>query len=120
MRARATFLPGKATRSSRAPVRARRESTQCRPQGKRTVKGAAAKATLPDSTRSPGAAAPARRYFVASKAARTASMRLRLTPMSPRPTREAERTWIAFAAGSNQNSTSSTNFISLLVNCAYR
>src|SRR5712691_6332007 len=59
-----------------------------------------------------------RRHFVASNAARTASMRLRLTPRSPRPTREAERTWIAFAAGSNQNSTSSTYFMSFVVNCA--
>src|SRR6267142_4805464 len=67
-----------------------------------------------------GAAAPARRYFVASNAERTASTRLRLTPRSPRPTREAERTWITFAAGSYQNSTSSTYFISLVVNCAYR
>jgi len=41
MRARATFLKGKATRSSPAPVARRRESTQRRPQGKRTAKGAA-------------------------------------------------------------------------------
>jgi len=41
-RARATFLKGKATRSSPAPVAGRRESTQRRLQGKRTAEGATA------------------------------------------------------------------------------
>ena len=56
----------------------------------------------------------------AASAARTASTRLRFTPMSPLPTRDAERTWITRAVGSYQNSTSSTNFISRVVYCAYR
>ena len=54
----------------------------------------------------------------AASAARTASMRLRLTPMSLRPSREAERNWITSFTGSYQNSTSSTNFINGVVNWA--
>src|SRR5258706_119296 len=86
-------------------IKGSRETAMRRARERRTAKGVAR-------------AAPARPYFVASKAERTASMRLRLTPRSPRPTRDAERTWITFAAGSYQNSTSSTYFISLVVNCA--
>jgi hypothetical protein len=41
MRARATFLTGKLTRRSRAPVTGRRETNLRDPQEKRTVKGAA-------------------------------------------------------------------------------
>jgi len=73
-----------------------------------------AQACSPRSPARPAAAqAPARRR-------RTSSMRLRLTPKSSPPTRDEERTWIVLAAGSNQNSVSSTYFISRDVNCAYR
>ena len=50
--------------------------------------------------------------------ARMASMRLRLTPRSLSPSRDAERTWITPAAGSYQNSVSSTKRNQELVNCA--
>ncbi len=46
------------------------------------------------------------------------SMRLRLTPRSLSPSRDAERTWITPAAGSSQNSVSSTKRNHWLVNSA--
>ena len=55
---------------------------------------------------------------VAESCALMASMRLRLTPRSLSPSRDAERTWITPAAGSYQNSVSSTNRNHSLVNCA--
>lgn len=55
-----------------------------------------------------GPAAAMRLQCVAASLARMSSMRARLTPRSLSPSREAERTWITPAAGSNQNSVSST------------
>ena len=55
-----------------------------------------------------------------ASALRTSSTRWRFTPMSRWPSRDAERTWIALASGSYQNSTSSTNFIQRVVYWAYR
>lgn len=58
------------------------------------------------------------RQGAAESCARMASMRLRLTPRSLSPRRDAERTWITPAAGSYQNSVSSTKRNHELVNCA--
>ena len=55
-----------------------------------------------------------------AKALRTASSRLRLTPKSLRPSREAERIWTTPAGWSSANSTSSMYFIRGVWNCAYR
>ncbi len=46
----------------------------------------------------------------ARKAAEISSIRLRLTPKSRRPSREAERKWMRLAASSKTNSTSSTKW----------
>ena len=76
----------------RRPRRRRPAATDRRPRARNAGGAKRSRGTL-----SP----PARR-------ARMASMRARLTPKSLRPTREAERTCITPAAGSNQNSASST------------
>jgi hypothetical protein len=60
----------------------------------------------------------ARRQAAVARRARMPSTRARLTPKSPRPTREAERTCTTPAAGSTQNSTSSTKRIIAVVNWA--
>ena len=52
--------------------------------------------------------------------ARRASMRRRLVPRSPRPRRDAERTCTTPASRSSQNSASSVNFMSGVVNSARR
>jgi hypothetical protein len=52
--------------------------------------------------------------------ARIVSIRLRFTPKSERPTRDADRTWMTLAASSARNSTSSTNRKMRLVNSTCR
>src|SRR5256885_1015784 len=52
-------------------------------------------------------------HVASAKAARSASMRARLTPKSRRPSRDAERTWMTCAAASTCTSRSSTKPIIL-------